>query len=389
MIVINARFLTQELRGVQRFAEQTCLALKQIRDDVVFVAPHGIKMHESAEALNVQCIGRNSGHLWEQLDLPLYLRRQGNPLLVSLCSTAPLLYRNQIATHHDITYIRHPESYTRLFRNLYRVMTPVLLAHIKALLTVSNFSKGEIAQFYRYPHSKIFVVPNAVSDQFQPGPPVSEKKEYLLAVSSPSAHKNFSRMIEAFLTLRDQEHLQLRIVGAASGVFSDPSLQHMAAGDPRIRFLGRLNDSELIAQYQGATAFVFPSLYEGFGIPPLEAQACGCPVVAANAAAIPEVLQASALYFDPADVGHMAAAMERVLTDETLRQSLRRRGLQNITRYSWEDSALRVSQRIDALIGKPVAPPLTKQVPPAQVVAKQALNQSPPAKSSPKSEASP
>jgi glycosyltransferase involved in cell wall biosynthesis len=377
MIVINARFLTQELRGVQRFAEQTCLALKQMRDDVVFVAPHGIKMHESAKVLEVQCIGRNSGHLWEQLDLPLYLRRQGNPLLVSLCSTAPLMYGNQIATHHDITYVRHPESYTRAFRTLYRVMTPILLMRIKALLTVSNFSKGEISQFYNYPENKIFVVPNAVSDAFQPGPPLTNKQDYLLAVSSPSAHKNFSRMIEAFLTLRTQEDLQLHIVGAASEIFSDPNLQRLASSDPRIHFLGRLSDTELIAQYQGATAFVFPSLYEGFGIPPLEAQACGCPVLAANAASIPEVLQASALYFDPVDVGHIASAMERILTDLPLRQSLRRRGLNNVTRFSWEDSARRVSQRIDALLAQPGSPEL-----PRQTATKQAVNESIPAKSS-------
>jgi len=377
MIVINARFLTQELRGVQRFAEQTCLALKQMRDDVVFVAPQGIKMHESAKALEVQCIGRNSGHLWEQLDLPLYLRRQGNPLLVSLCSTAPLMYGNQIATHHDITYVRHPESYTRAFRTLYRVMTPILLMRIKALLTVSNFSKGEISQFYNYPENKIFVVPNAVSDAFQPGPPLTNKQDYLLAVSSPSAHKNFSRMIEAFLTLRTQEDLQLHIVGAASEIFSDPNLQRLASSDPRIHFLGRLSDAELIAQYQGATAFVFPSLYEGFGIPPLEAQACGCPVLAANAASIPEVLQASALYFDPVDVGHIASAMERILTDLPLRQSLRRRGLNNVTRFSWEDSARRVSQRIDALLAQPGSPEL-----PRQTATKQAVNENIPAKSS-------
>jgi glycosyltransferase involved in cell wall biosynthesis len=350
MIVINARFLTQELRGVQRFAEQTCLALKQQRDDVVFVAPHGIKMHESARALDVQCIGSHSGHLWEQLDLPLYLRRNGSPLLISLCSTAPLLYGNQIATHHDITYVRHPESYTRSFRMLYRTMTPIMLSRIKTLLTVSNFSKGEISQFYRYPEKKILVVPNAVSDAFEPGPPIKDGPDYLLAVSSPSAHKNFNRMIQAFLMLRNHDDLQLHIVGAASEIFADESLQRLASRDSRIRFLGRLSDSELIAQYQGATAFVFPSLYEGFGIPPLEAQACGCPVLAANAASIPEVLQASALYFDPLDVSHMASAMERILIDLPLRQSLRRRGLNNVTRFSWEESARRVSQRIDTLI---------------------------------------
>jgi glycosyltransferase involved in cell wall biosynthesis len=260
------------------------------------------------------------------------------------------LYSNQIATHHDVNYVRHPESYTRTFRLLYRTMTPIMLARIKSLLTVSAFSKGEIAQVYKYPEKNIFVVPNAVSGDFHPGSQETNKQDYLLAVSSPSAHKNFSRMIEAFLMLRGHEDLQLRIVGGASGVFNDDNLQRLASRDSRIQFLGRLSDSELIAQYQGATAFVFPSLYEGFGIPPLEAQACGCPVLAANAASIPEVLQASALYFDPLDVSHMSAAMERILTDIPLRQSLRRRGLINVARFSWEESARQVSQRIDALL---------------------------------------
>lgn len=363
MIVINARFLTQELRGVQRFAEQICLALKQLRNDLVFVAPHGIKMSESAKALDVQCIGRNSGHLWEQLDLPLYLMRKRRPLLVSLCSTAPMFYANQIATHHDINYVRHPHSYSRMFRAVYRTLTPVLLWRLKSLLTVSNFSRSEIARFYGYPEQRIFVVHNATSDEFRPGVPSADTPRYLLAVSSPSAHKNFNRMIQAFLTLRGHEDLQLHIVGAANEIFAAPQLQRLACRDPRIRFLGRLSDAELIKQYQGATAFIFPSLYEGFGIPPLEAQACGCPVLAANAASIPEVLQASALYFDPLDVSHMASAMERILTDEPLRQALRRRGLRNTERFSWDESARRVSLRIDALMQvNPLYGPLPQTV---------------------------
>ncbi|MBX8477387.1 glycosyltransferase family 4 protein [Pseudomonas cichorii] len=351
MIFINARFLTQEIGGVQRFAEQLCLALKEIRNDLVFVAPHGIKRHESAKALGVRCIGRNSGHLWEQLDLPLYLRRQGSPLLLSTCSTGPVLYSNQIATHHDITYARFPQSYTRTFRTVYRIITPILLSRIKTLVTSSSFSRGEISRFYGFPEKKVLVLPAAVSDAFMPQPPAEESGKYLLAVSSPSAHKNFHRMIQAFMSLRGHEDVQLHIVGGAHGVFADPDLQRLACRDPRIRFLGRLSDAELIRQYQGATAFVFPSLYEGFGIPPLEAQACGCPVLAANAASIPEVLQSSALYFDPLDVSHMAAAMQRVLIDEPLRKALRTHGLNNVTRFSWEGSAKRLSQRIDALLG--------------------------------------
>lgn len=348
MIVINARFLTQDTCGVQRYAEQICLALRQLRDDLVFVAPHGIKNHASAKALQVQCIGRHQGHLWEQLDLPLYLRRQGNPLLLSLTNSNPMFYRNQIATHHDITYVRHPQSYNWRYRLAYRTIMPILLSRVRTLVTNSEFSKGEIAGFYKLPKERILILSAAVSEQFMPAARQPEQP-YLLAVSSPNLHKNFKRMIQAFLSLRGQPDLQLHIVGSASNLFADPDLQQLACRDPRIRFLGRLDDAELIAQYQGATAFVFPSLYEGFGIPPLEAQACGCPVLASSAASIPEVLRDSALYFDPLDVPQMAAAMQRVLVEADLRQFLRRKGLANVTRFSWRHSAQRLSQCLDQL----------------------------------------
>lgn len=349
MIVLNARFLTQELRGVQRFAEQICLALKAMRSDLQFVCPDDIKMHESARVLGAIPVGRRKGHLWEQLDLPSYLRSQGSPLLVSLGATGPLLYSNQIATHHDITYVRHPESYSWKFRTAYRVATPLLLKRIRTLITVSQFSKREISTFYGFPADKVLVVPNAVSDEFQPGAPLRTGQKYLLAVASPSAHKNFSRMIQAFLSLKGHEQVELRIVGGGASVFADPNLEQLANNDPRIRFLGRLSDQALIEQYQNAAAFVFPSLYEGFGIPPLEAQACGCPVLAANAASIPEVLQSSALYFDPLDTEHISRAMSLALNNLTIRQHLRTLGLQNVSRFSWEDSAQLISDRIDSL----------------------------------------
>ncbi|MBD8476172.1 glycosyltransferase family 4 protein [Pseudomonas sp. CFBP 8770] len=353
MIVINARFLTQELRGVQRFAEQTCLALKRQRDDLVFVTSPGVRMHETARLLDAQVVGTRTGHLWEQLDLPRYLRSQGNPLLLSLCATAPLFYGNQIATHHDITYVRHPQSYTWQFRTAYRLMTPLLLKRLKTLITVSQFSKREIGEFYNFPAQKILVVPNAVGEEFQPGEPLQAGgSRYLLAVSSPSAHKNFSRMIQAFLQLKGFDQVQLRIVGGGGAVFSDPDLEALAKRDSRVRFLGRLSDAELIEQYQGAAAFVFPSLYEGFGIPPLEAQACGCPVLAANAASIPEVLQSSALYFDPLDVEHISRAMALALNSLTIRQHLRTLGLQNVARFSWDASARLISDRIDNVLAR-------------------------------------
>ena len=358
MIVINARFLTQETRGVQRFAEQVCLELGAMRKDLTFIAPDDIRMAASAERLQARCIGRHRGHLWEQLDLPLWLARHGYPPLVSLCNTAPLVYRNQIATHHDITYVRHPESYSRTFRSLYKGLTPVLLKRIKALITVSDFSRREIARYYGYPSEKICVVPNAVAAKFRPlagGQGREGKRPYLLAVSSPNAHKNFARMVTAFLSLEGFDEVELHIVGDSHSVFAGSGFD--VDGDPRVRMLGRLNDEQLVREYQGATAFVFPSLYEGFGIPPLEAQACGCPVIAARAASIPEVLGDSVLYFEPLDIEDIARCMRLVLQDAGLRNDLRTLGLANVERYSWKRSAQTVSQLIDlALMGKPSPP---------------------------------
>lgn len=370
MIIVNARFLTQELRGVQRFAEQICLALRELRSDLRFVCPPGIRMHASAKALGAEVVGSNGGHRWEQWDLPRYLAGQGNPLLLSLGATAPLFYRNQLATHHDITYVRHPESYSRAFRLAYRWMTPLMLRSTRGLITVSQFSRGEISQFYHYPAERILVVPNAVDGSFRPAEPPTATTRYLLAVSSPSAHKNFSRLIQAFLALDGHDDVQLRIVGGANGIFANDSLAQQAQGDARIRFLGRLSDAELIAQYQGASAFLFPSLYEGFGIPPLEAQACDCPVLAANAASIPEVLQESALYFDPLDTTQMTGAMRLVMEDPRIGQHLRQLGRHNVARFSWQASAQRISDQLDTLLGQPAqAPYSTSHVAAAKEIA--------------------
>jgi len=350
MIVINARFLTQEMRGVQRFAEQICLQLKSLRDDLVFVAPDDICLHDSAERLGVRRIGRLRGHLWEQLDLPLWLARNGNPPLVSLCNTAPLAYANQIAMHHDITYLRHPESYSRAFRTMYRTLTPLMLGRVKAVITGSEFSRSEISAHYGHPASNIHILPSAVDERFQPFCVDADTRgtaPYLLAVSSPSTHKNFARMVAAFLRIEGHDDVELRIIGDSNRVFS--GTLHDVEGSRRIRNLGRLPDEALVEAYQGAAAFVFPSVYEGFGIPPLEAQACGCPVIAARAASIPEVLGESALYFDPLDVADITRAMERILSDRALRLDLRQRGKANVARYSWHTSARQLSRLIDQI----------------------------------------
>lgn len=357
MLYVNARFLTQEMTGVQRFAEQICLALSEIRNDIVFVSPKGILRKGISEKLNVKIIGERTGHLWEQIDLPGFLRKNGSPLLLNLCSTAPVFYKRQLVTHHDITYKRYPRSFSRKFRAMYNTLVPLMLKNSLHLITVSEFSKREISNVYKYPAEQISVIHNAVSDAFNQnlsltGNTYAEEKPYLLAVSSPNYHKNFHGMLEAYSLLSNKSDFSLKIIGKTAGSFLTPEFNEKILADKNIHFLGRVDDDQLIKLYQNALAFVFPSFYEGFGIPPLEAQACGCPVIASNTASMPEVLGSSVLSFDPNDISQIRNAMERIMTDETLRNDLKAKGQKNIERFSWGKSAKTISDLVDKLKSK-------------------------------------
>ncbi|EMH4077453.1 glycosyltransferase family 4 protein [Serratia ureilytica] len=348
MIYVNARFLTQEMTGVQRFAEEISLSLRSIRDDVVFVSPPGILREDVAKKLGVEIIGHRAGHAWEQVDLPRYLKKKGSPLLINLCSTAPIFYTNKVVTHHDVIYKRYPQSYSKSFRVFYNTLVPLMLKSSKKLITVSEFSKKEISEAFNYNANNIVVVSNAVNSSFTPSIDHGSKERYLLLVSSKNYHKNFHGAIAAFSQLAGYGNLSLKIIGAANGSFSEMNLTNEHVDN--IEFMGRVDDAALIKLYQGALGFVFPSYYEGFGIPPLEAQACGCPVISSNKASMPEVLLDSALYFDPYNIDDIALHMKELIDDENLRSELREKGYLNVKRFSWYSSASKVNEIINELI---------------------------------------
>ncbi len=359
MTIVNARFLTQRVTGIQRFATEIARELLHLRTDVTLAVPRGHIDTAGLDPARIVRVGRSRGHLWEQLDLPLYARRR-RELIVDLASTGAVWYRPQISTHHDITWIRHPESFGRRFRLVYGLVVPRLIARSDGLLTVSAFSRGEIAAHFGVDPARFTVVPNGADARFRPGdaPP---GPPYVLAVSSPNAHKNFGRMLSAFaLFAETHPDVELRVVGSQTNSFSRQRYDDVHA---RVRFLGRVDDDELADLYRGAAAFVFPSLYEGFGIPPLEAQQCGCPVIAARAASLPEVLGASAIYVDPYDHVDLAGAMARVVDDPALRAELVGAGLANAARFSWRASAERVSAVIDEVLAARARPPIAKSGP--------------------------
>ncbi|HAT4917687.1 TPA: glycosyltransferase family 4 protein [Serratia marcescens] len=345
MIYINARFLTQDMTGVQRFAEQISRSLNGIRNDIVFLVPDEKFKIEIDPSFEIKVIGKKHGHLWEQIDLPKYLKSIGSPPLLNLCSTAPLFYRNQIVTHHDITYKRYPESFSRQFRYIYNLIIPIMLKNSRKIITVSEFSKGEIAKAFNVEKEKISVVYNASSANFK-SIDSGKQEKYLLAVSSPNYHKNFHGMLKAFAMLDDKIEIKLKIIGRSADNFNKQMYANAENTNSNIEFLGRVDDLELVKLYQNATAFVFPSFYEGFGIPPLEAQSCGCPVIASSSASIPEVLGTSALYFDPYKIDEIAKAMETIIGNDTVREELIRLGFENTRRFSWEKSAQAVNKII-------------------------------------------
>ena len=348
MIFVNARFLTQNITGVQRFAVELLKALVAIRKDVVLLVPNVEELTDSSmlAIFNIKVVKGGGGHYWEQITLPRYLRSIHEPLLINLCNTGPVLYNNKISTIHDVTFLRYPESYSLKFRTIYRFLIPAIIKTSLKVLTVSDFSKSDLCNIYNLNMNDIDVLYNATSKNFKPSTHPNLGEPYALAVSSPNKHKNFSSMIQAFLA--SNVSLNLKIIGSLSNSFSYH--KHLVAQDPRIEFLGRVSDAELIKLYQNADFFIFPSLYEGFGIPPLEAQACGCPVIASNAASLPEVLQQSAIYFDPLDINSIKGSIEQISRDETLRNQLIYKGHENLKRFSWAQSAIKLNAIIDSIL---------------------------------------
>lgn len=339
MLFVNARFLTQPITGVQRYAIEISQELRKLLgDDIVFVAPHGIVQDKYAKELGVIFIGRYKGYLWEQWDLLQYLKKHGNPLLLCLCNTAPLFYKNKIVTVHDVAFEAYPQTFSRLFLYVYRFMIPRIVQSAKKVITVSEFSKDEIVKYYGINREKISVVYNAVSSKFHHKDDERlRKQKYLLAVSSLNYRKNFHTVLEAFTMFeKTEQDTMLYIIGDLSNSnFAGIDIRRYN-DDPRIRFLGRISDDELVRYYSNAAAFIYPSIYEGFGIPPLEAQACGCPVVVSDIPPLREVIADSGVYCNPFNVKDIAEKMVNVVARS---EELSAKGYANEARFSWRTSA--------------------------------------------------
>ena len=226
-----------------------------------------------------------------------------------------------VVTVHDLAVFRHPEAFNRWTRAYSPRVVPRVLAAAQRVIAVSEFTRQELNEMLRVPDEKIRVVPNAVGDEFTNVGEAAEG-DYVLAVGTLEPRKNLERLVEAV----QRTKRELRVVGARGwgGV---------EVGGNGVRWLGEVSDRELARLYRGAACVAYPSLYEGFGIPVLEAMACGAPVVTTRGTAMEEVADGAAVLVDARDPAEIAAGIERAATD---RDELVARGLARASQFRWD-----------------------------------------------------
>jgi len=350
-IVVNALFLSQKITGVQRYAIEISKELKKIfKDEIKFVAPKNIIHHELAKILDVEVIGNFTGFLWEQVDLKHYLSRNNNPVLLNLRNTAPLFYQKNIVVLHDLIFMKNKKWFSKKCPYCYRIFAPILLKKALKIITVSDFSKQDIIKTFNIKPHNIEVVYNAVSSEFREHSDENfENKygDYILSVASLlSPRKNLCNIIKAFNKLNTR-NLKLVVVGAELKHFSDQNMFNEIKFNENIILAGYVDDKTLVNFYKNAKLLVFPSLYEGFGVPPIEAMSFGCPVLASNVASLPEVCEDAAYYVDPYNVNDIFDGIDKILNSGSLRDELIQKGYERQAEFSWENSACKLVKIIE------------------------------------------
>lgn len=350
-VFVNGKFTAQRTTGVQRVAHEILRALDQgaVSRGWTLLCPPGAalpRMHNIA----VRAVGPAGAplHAWEQMVLPIAARRG---LLVNLAGGAPALARHQIVLLHDAAVFDHPQAYAPAFRAWYRMLFRLLVRRGDALLTVSAFSQQRLAAALGVPPTHFARLPLG-ADHLNLIPPDDgvldaqglRDTPFVLAVGSANPTKNLLALVQAWGHLSDKAP-RLVIAGSTRGrVFAAEGY----ADPPGVVRLGSVDDATLVSLYRHAQFLVFPSRYEGFGLPPLEAMGHGCPVLAARAGSIPEVCGDAVAYLDGLDAPAMAAGIQALLGDPARREQLRLAGLAQAAGRTWAAAAEALARQVAA-----------------------------------------
>jgi glycosyltransferase involved in cell wall biosynthesis len=328
-IVVNCRNLSSNFSGVQRYTQELVTRFSS-KINIIQSTATGF-----------------SGHFWEQFLLPIRLK---NRLLWSPANTGPLTVTNQVLTIHDLSVFESNEGFTPNFTKWYTYLLPRLSSQVKNIITDSDYSKGRIVELLKINPEKIFSIPLGVDGRFQRASSVVidntinnlklPSNRYVLSLGSLEPRKNLKRLLEAWAKIVSllPGDVWLVIAGSKGAVqiFKDLGITTIPN---RVFFTGRIDDEVLPILYSGAMFFVYPSTYEGFGLPPLEAMACGTPSITGNLTSLPEVIGDAGLMIDPYSIEDISEAIIYLTDNSSEREKLSTRGLERVNQFNWDITA--------------------------------------------------
>jgi glycosyltransferase involved in cell wall biosynthesis len=361
-IGINARYLQKPQTGIESYLLNLILNLKKIDNENEYVLFFGndepipkiildkkFNYHISKIPTNSQILRI----IWEHLYLPLVIKKEKIDVFHEPSFIAPLIKKcPTVITIYDLAYLHFPHCYTYRNRIYLKALLSRSIKNADMVIAISKNTKKDIIDYFSISSDKVQVIYGGVDGFFhitndkQKLEQVRKKynitKNFILNVSLITPRKNLITLINAFKGLRKDRNIdcQLVITGGKGWLYEDVFKTVSALGlEDEVIFTGYVPDEDLLYLYNAATLFAYPSLYEGFGLPILEAMACGCPVGASNTSSIPEVCGDAALLISPCDIEELSHAIYKLITDNSLRQMLIKKGLEQVKKFSWKKTA--------------------------------------------------
>lgn len=356
-VCFNGRFLSQEVTGVQRYGHELLYALDRIIPTrpnirITLVCPKLDRAPPTLTNIAVEQRGNLQGHAWEQVELPWLSRGK---MLFCPGNTAPAISlldgQSVIVTVHDLSYLYFPEAYSSAFRRVYGFLVPLAFRRARGVITVSVSERNSIVS--RYPHvaPRLTAIQNGglPNDIASDDGDVQREDNHILYVGSLSKRKNFPRMLEVACSLASKKGYKFTFVGGTAGGLLESRSGVPQAIQSLITFAGQVNDTEKLMQfYRRATVFMFPSMYEASPLPPIEAMACGCPVIAGDIPSLRERCGDAALYCDPHQTASIETQVETLMANTAMQAELAAKGRSRASEFSWNNCAAKVLDVIEA-----------------------------------------
>jgi len=329
---VYTRQLLRHLQPSLTGDELTVLGIRATNVDTSFVHTGSLRLLRSPRYRSV----------WSQIRLPLHLvAHQYDVLHVPGHKLPAIAPCKTVVTIHDLAFLKFPETFKPLHRQRLVWFTRNAVRRTDRIIAISESTKRDLCELLHIRDERIDVVHHGVDHElFRPDvAPAARTAPYILSVGTLQPRKNYTMLIRAFKRLCEKrpEPIELLIAGQRGWMCEE--IEAEANRTPRVHLLGYVSDDQLPALYTGAAVIAMPSLYEGFGLPLLEAMACGAPVVAANVSCFPEVVGNAAVMLDPTDEESWAATLSELLNDPSRRESLRRNGMARAAEFTWERTA--------------------------------------------------